>query len=44
MPDSEDDELGFTNTTIENSLPNMQTELLDDPNKELNLNKDEGYS
>uniref|UniRef100_A0A915MEK1 Uncharacterized protein n=1 Tax=Meloidogyne javanica TaxID=6303 RepID=A0A915MEK1_MELJA len=44
LPDSEDDELGFTNTTIENSLPNMQTELLDDPNKELNLNKDEGYS
>nr|CAD2181446.1 unnamed protein product [Meloidogyne enterolobii] len=42
LPDSEDDSLGFTNTRItENSLPNIQTELLDDTNKELNLNKNE---
>uniref|UniRef100_A0A915PD76 polynucleotide adenylyltransferase n=1 Tax=Meloidogyne floridensis TaxID=298350 RepID=A0A915PD76_9BILA len=44
FPDSEDDSLGFTNSSIkiiENSLPNIQTELLDDKNNELNLNKKE---
>uniref|UniRef100_A0A915LS32 Uncharacterized protein n=1 Tax=Meloidogyne javanica TaxID=6303 RepID=A0A915LS32_MELJA len=46
LPDSEDDELGFANSNknIENSLPNIQTELLDDTNKELNLNKNTGDS
>jgi len=45
LPDSEDDSLGFTNSNIkiiETSLSNVQTELLDDKNNELNLNKDEG--